>query len=646
MTPPAPLPEPALAFGFLGYALRLADPGALRLLLAVLALGLLGALALARRRRALLRAAGSLAPRVAPEANRTRPAARLGLSLLGLALLAVALARPQCGSRTELAKQYGVDLALVLDASRSMLAADVKPDRLARAKLELGSLIDGLAGDRVGLVVFAGEAFVACPLTSDHAAAKLFLRAVEPDALPRQGTALARALATARDVLLASESRARSKVVLVVSDGEDHEGGVASAAQALAQDGIRLFALAVGTPEGAPVPPREGGRARREPVITRLDLASLRLLADRGDGDVYDVSSRDHGLPVFRAVLDRMARSELDGRVTVTYEDRYALAAFPGFLLLLGAMLLREGRAPGSGGRTGSPGRRSPQPGDGSRRPRMTPTPTSTSTPAPTPTSTSTPTPKRAEAPRNGAAGLLAVAALLLPGFSPFQAEERNVQAGNARLREGDAAGARRAYEDGERAVGAHPEIDFDRGNAAASEGRLDDARAAWGRAAAAAPAPLASRALQNLGNALAAAGDREGAVRAFSDALVKDPSNDDARWNLEVLLRNGKDGPPPRPPSPAAAGGQKQDRPSSGEREERRAGERKEAREKEGEDPREEAGKDGKEKQPEGERQEGSAGPRREPLSRQETEALLDALRARERHMPFFGQERTRARS
>lgn len=161
---------------------------------------------------------------------------------------------------------------------------------------------------------------------------------------------LASALLAAKDVLDASGRAARAKVVLVVSDGEDQEGGTASAAQALADDGIRIFALAVGTREGAPVPLDAGddrGKDRRgEPPITRLDEASLRLLADEGSGDVYDVASADHGLAAFRAELDRMERTEIEGRLTVTYEDRYALAAFPGFLLLLAALVVREARSP------------------------------------------------------------------------------------------------------------------------------------------------------------------------------------------------------------------------------------------------------------------------------------------------------------
>jgi Ca-activated chloride channel homolog len=237
-------------------------------------------------------------------------------------------------------------------------------------------------------------------------------------------------------------------------------------------------------------------------------------------------------------------------------------------------------------------------------------------------------------------AALLAFAAVLA-GFSPFEREEENVRAGNARLREGDPAGARRRYDDAERAVGRRPEIEFDRGHAAFQEGRLEDAEAAWLRSAESAPGPLASRALQNAGTARAEAGDRAGAVRAFSDALVADPSNDDARWNLEVLLRKDADArggegrrgpaasPTPRgedprasrggaperaPPRETAAPARKPGAPEGGDPEERRA---------------------------EGPEGRGT----RSPRSRQQAEALLDALRAGEKDPPLFGSERGEGR-
>jgi len=338
----------------LGYAIRIAARQRLWLLAVVLLLAVAGAVALLRRRAALRAACGALADRVAPRAGLARPAARLSLSLAGLALLAVALAQPQCGTRVELSRRWGADVVVVLDVSRSMEARDVRPSRLERARLEVGALLERLKGDRVGVVVCAGEAFVQCPLTTDYDAARLFLRGIGPDAVPQQGTGLANALLGAKELLDAAERGARGKVVLLVSDGEDHDGQVASAVSALADDGVQLHVLAVGTAEGAPIP-IVGARGevagwrrdrRGNPVSTRLDEATLRLVADRGGGRLFVAGDPGRGLDALVTALEEVERGDLGERLTVAYEDRYATAAFPGFLLLLAALLLREGRVP------------------------------------------------------------------------------------------------------------------------------------------------------------------------------------------------------------------------------------------------------------------------------------------------------------
>jgi Ca-activated chloride channel family protein len=232
-----------------------------------------------------------------------------------------------------------------------MQARDVKPDRLTRATLEIGSLLDQLAGDRVGVVVFAAEAFVQCPLTTDYQAARLFLRSVGPGSVPQQGSDVGRALLAAREVLERGENQeGRGKVVLLVSDGEDLEGGAAEAARALADAGIRIHALAVGTAAGEPIPllDQRGNLsgykkdAAGQAVVTRLDLSTLREVTRRGGGEIFELDSPDHGLPAFRAALDGLQKSELQSRLTVQFEDRYALAALPAFLLLLGGLLLGD----------------------------------------------------------------------------------------------------------------------------------------------------------------------------------------------------------------------------------------------------------------------------------------------------------------
>ncbi len=241
------------------------------------------------------------------------------------------------------------------------------------------------------------------------------------------------------------------------------------------------------------------------------------------------------------------------------------------------------------------------------------------------------------------------LAALLL-ATSPFEAEHPEVRAGNEALKAGDAAAALPRYDAAERQAGPRPEIDFDRGNALQQAGRAEEARAAWKKAAETAPAPLASRALQNTANALDAAGDQAGAIRALGEALRRDPSNEDARYNLEVLLRRRSEGQgAPRDPGdqgakrpdgePKAGAGGKQDRRDDGKqggRPEPKPGEPKQdgkPQDRRQEQARREAGK---ETTGDGQGKDGAAAGRTEPVGKQDAERLLDALRSRERTMPL----------
>jgi Ca-activated chloride channel family protein len=336
----------------LGQHLRILTP--LFLWIAPLAL-VAGAFAAVRAWRRQRRLAALVPParlgQVIRGAGAGQGVARGSLLGLGLFSLLLAAAGPQCGERTEVVKRTGIDLVIALDASNSMLARDVKPSRIERAKLEVTGLLERLTGDRVGLVVFAGDAFIQCPLTTDYSAARLFLRAVEPVSMATQGTAIADALYQAQEVLQGGGREGAAKAVLLITDGEDQRGDALEAAAALADAGIRIFAVPVGGPEGEPIPivDRTGNLTGYKKdkdgrtVLTRTDVAGLRELTARGNGLLLTAAGTDLGVLEFLPELDKMQKGEIETRLSVQYDDKYAWFAWPAFVLLCAAAALGEG---------------------------------------------------------------------------------------------------------------------------------------------------------------------------------------------------------------------------------------------------------------------------------------------------------------
>ena len=336
----------------LGQHLRILTP----LFLWIAPVGLLaGMFAAVRAWRRQRRLAALVPPariaQVLQGAGAAQGVARGSLLGLGLFFLLVGAAGPQCGERTELVKRAGIDLVVALDASNSMLARDVKPSRLERAKLEVTALLERLNGDRVGLVVFAGDAFIQCPLTTDYAAARMFLRAVEPVSMATQGTAIADALYEARNVLEGGGRGDAGKAVLLITDGEDQRGDALEAASAIAETGIRIFAVPVGGTEGEPIPVLDRGgnltgyKKDKEgrTVLTRTDVAGLRDLTGRGNGLLLQGAGADLGVLKFLPELEKMQKGEVESRLSVQYDDKYAWFAWPAFVLLCAAAALGEG---------------------------------------------------------------------------------------------------------------------------------------------------------------------------------------------------------------------------------------------------------------------------------------------------------------
>lgn len=199
------------------------------------------------------------AERLAPEATKSRHAFKTLWTSLGIGCLIIALANPQVGSKLETVKRKGVDVVFALDVSKSMLAEDVAPNRLEKAKQIIGKTLDALGSDRIGLVVYAGSAYPQLPITTDYSAARMLLRTVNTDIVPSQGTAISEAIQLS-DEYFSSGETTKNKVLFIISDGEDHEEGAQDAAQSVVDKGILIYTIGVGTQKGGPIPEKVRGR--------------------------------------------------------------------------------------------------------------------------------------------------------------------------------------------------------------------------------------------------------------------------------------------------------------------------------------------------------------------------------------------------
>jgi Ca-activated chloride channel family protein len=340
-------------FTLLGYRLGFAEPSFLFGVGLALALGVAVVLVALNRRKRVARAVPArLVEALAPGVSVVLPAVGGTATSLALVAFALALAQPQCGERAEVTKRKGIDVVVALDASKSMDARDVSPSRIDRARLELTSLLDVLKGDRVAIIAFAGDAFVQCPLTSDYAAAKMFLRAIDPETMPQGGTNIGAALLLARQVFDAADRGAKDRVVVLLSDGEDLTGEIDQGIAALKEDGARVLAVGLGSEEGEPIPVlnRDGavvGYKKDEDgrtVITRLDRAGLTRVASETGGQFFH-QPRGVAVGEVLKVIDSLQKSELESRLTMKYGEAFQPFVAAGVvLLLLGVLILPSWR--------------------------------------------------------------------------------------------------------------------------------------------------------------------------------------------------------------------------------------------------------------------------------------------------------------
>lgn len=258
-------------------------------------------------------------------------------------LLAFVAARPQLGSRLREQKAQGVEMMLAVDVSNSMLAEDFEPNRLERTKYAVNKLFDGLQQDRVGLIVFAGEPKVQLPITSDYRMAKAFARRIDPSLVSVQGTSIGKALEQALLAFSGDADEPRSRVVILITDGEDHEGGALEAAERAKELGIRIYAIGIGTPEGAPI--QIGGEfikdEKGDMVVSKLDEAMLSQLAEMTGGAYVRSSKQSIGLDEIVKSINEMEQTELSTVQFEEYNEQYQyLLLFAIVLLMLDLLLV------------------------------------------------------------------------------------------------------------------------------------------------------------------------------------------------------------------------------------------------------------------------------------------------------------------
>ncbi|MCX6248401.1 MAG: VWA domain-containing protein [Bacteroidetes bacterium] len=316
---------------------RFAHIGSFYLLLLIPVFSALLVLFLIWRKKALERFGEfHLIHRLMPEFSTGRLIFKFVLLMAAFAFLVVALAGPQTGSKMEKVQRKGIDVMIALDVSNSMLAEDIKPSRLERAKQSVSKLIDRLDGDRIGIIVFAGKAYNQLPITTDYGAAKMFLSAINTNIVPVQGTAIADAVDMATNAFGQST---HNKAIIIISDGEDHQGDVLEKTEAAAKKGIVVYTVGMGIPEGGPIPVyngdiRTGYKKDRDgtTIITHLDESLLQRIASVGKGMYVRANNSEEGWQKVFDDLDKIQKSELDSREFSDYEDRFQY--FIGFCLL------------------------------------------------------------------------------------------------------------------------------------------------------------------------------------------------------------------------------------------------------------------------------------------------------------------------
>jgi Ca-activated chloride channel family protein len=336
--------------------MRFASPENLALLGLVVILAFFFLWSIQRKKKLLARFGDMmLILKNAPYISFARFAGKAVLVLFGIFFMVVTLSRLQCGTHMEMMRREGLDIVVAIDVSNSMLAEDMKPNRISKARQEVRGILDRLRGDRIGLIAFAGEAFVQSPLTLDYSAAEIFLDVIDVGLIPQQGTAIGEAIRKSSEAFETKERK--HKVLILLTDGEDHNTDPIGAAEEAREQGIKIFPIGIGSSVGEPIPilNRKGDRAGYkkdkdgEVIVTKLDEVTLQKVALITGGKYYRATAGEMELDKVYDEINKMEKKELEGKLLMQFEDRFQYPLFLAILFIVLEYFISEKRRFSSG---------------------------------------------------------------------------------------------------------------------------------------------------------------------------------------------------------------------------------------------------------------------------------------------------------
>ena len=449
----------------------------------------------------------SLVKELLIDVSKWRPEVKFWFANLALVMFIFALARPQFGTKVDKRERNGIEAIIAMDVSNSMLAEDVKPNRLEKAKMMVSNMVDGMSEDKVGLVVFAGQAFTQLPITSDYVSAKMFLETVSPAMVTVQGTDMAGAINLAHKSF--TQQQGVSRAIFLITDGEDNEGGAVEAAEQAAKDGIHVYILGIGNPKGAPIPmpgttqyiiDDEGNV-----VVSKLNEEMCRQIANAGNGAYIYVDNSSSAQKKLSEYVDRLAKSTIESQIYNEFDEQFQGFVLTGILLLLLDVLLLE--------RTSHVRTLSRVFGPG----------------------------------RGSAASLLVL--FLLASLSAFAQNDRDyIRRGNRRMADSIYDKAQVEYQKAIEFDNTNAQAHYNNGNALLFQNKAEDAMKEYETAS---KFEKNSKRLamiyHNMGVLLQAAKQYDKALECYKNSLRKDPTSDATRYNYALCLfqlkKNGGQG-------------------------------------------------------------------------------------------------------